>query len=667
MFLLTLLACPTPPDTGGYGGGACGDASRELELLVCRHRIDSWEQWDELAVDATPVDEQSSTKWLMPAGPEARLPTLFANSQVWDLHSTMLATAFPEQHPGITQREYSRMVLEDPPVYYSGNISVFLRSDGSTFLGFIVWDDPADASTTQTYQEVLEVWKELDNCTDLGPLTFVPNSRNQEDAAADWDAPFAIAGRDDSIPYEVYSPGEAFGTLRLQPLDELAQAEEDASFGWQDILVFDEAPLDLERIVSGIVTGSRQGELSHLNVRSAARGTPNCYLRAPFDALADWEGQLVRFECGQDDWDVRSATQAEAEAWWEDIRPDPVTVPTPDFQTAEIVGLLQVDTSSASAREAAVAAYGSKGSNLATLYQRIDADLQLNGFLVPMALYGEQMAQGGLQERIEALHVDEGFLSDPAQRRQDLASLRADIRASEVDADTVQALYDAIVAAEGSDTVMVRFRSSSNAEDSLEFSGAGLYDSTSVCAADSFDGDDEGPSLCDPDQPKERSIERGLLKVHASLWKVAAWEERAWYGMDQLEVAMGVLVDTRSKDEQANIVAFTGVPSDPEDERYLVNAQVGWLDVVSAESGVWPERALLELSSSGQVTGIVRVDSSSEADEVLSDARLEELGEALWTVEDVYPSQGSAMLDTEWKVLEDGRLVIKQVRPFTAD
>ncbi len=517
MWLWTLLACPSPPTTDGYGGGPCGDASRELGVLVCRHRIDTWDQWDGLAVSATPVDEESSTKWLMPAGPEAKLPTLFANSQIWDLHSTMLATAFSEQHPGITQREYSRMVLNDPPVYYSGNLSVFIRADGTTFLGFIVWDDPADASTTQTYEEVLEVWRELDNCTDLGPLTFVPNSRNQEDAAAEWDAPFAIAGRDDSIPYEVYSPGEAFGTLRLQPLDQLAQAEEDAAFGWQDILVLDEAPLDLERIVSGIVTGSRQGELSHLNVRSAARGTPNCYLRAPFDALADWEGQLVRFECGDDDWDVRAATEEEAAAWWDELRPEPVTVPSPDFETTEILGLLDLDTSTSGARDAAVAAYGSKGSNLATLYQRIDADLQLNGFLVPMALYRDQMTAGGLQERIEALHGDEAFLSDPAQRRRDLESLRDDIQASEVDPGTVTALYEAIVASEGSDRVMVRFRSSSNAEDSLEFSGAGLYDSTSVCAADSFDSDEDGPSLCDADQPEERTIERGLLKVQTSL------------------------------------------------------------------------------------------------------------------------------------------------------
>ena len=665
--LLPLLALLLPvgcdePDPGGYGGGPCGRASQERGELVCLHRIEGWEQWDELVVDAAPVDELDSTKWMMPAGEGAKLPTLFANSKIWDLHSTMLRVAFSDVHPGVDQLQYSQWVLEEPHVYFSGNISRFIAADGSTFLGFIVWDDPSDEAKTVTYEEVLGVWKELSKCTDLGPLTFVPNSSNQRDAAATWDAPFAIRGRSE-IPYEVYSPGAAYGTLRLQPLEELAEAEAQAAFGWQDILVLDEAPLDLERVVSGIVTGSRQGELSHLNVRSAARGTPNCYVRAPFDALSEWDGQLVRFECGAEEWSVEAATVEDAEAWWEELRPDPVQVPEPDFLTRDLVGLLELPTASEGQRQAAVAAYGSKGANLAILYQRIDLDLQLNGLLVPMAWYLEQMEATGLQQRIEELHADPEFLADGALRRQELDAIRAELQASQVDPELVGLLYDAIVASEGSAEVMVRFRSSSNAEDSVDFGGAGLYDSTSVCAADSFDDDDEGPSLCDPDQPDERTIERGLLKVWAGLWKVGAWEERSWYGIDPLSVGMGVLVDTRSKDEQANIVAFTGVPSDPDDARYLVNAQVGWLDVVSAESGVWPERCLLTVES-GQVVDIERVSPGSEVEEVLTDAQLRALGEGLWQVEQVFPHDSGVMLDTEWKVLADGRLIIKQVRSF---
>src|SRR5690606_37153974 len=44
----------------------------------------------------------------------------------------------------------------------------------------------------------------------------------------------------------------------------------------------------------------------------------------------------------------------------------------------------------------------------------------------------------------------------------------------------------------------IRFRSSTNVEDSEQFSGAGLYDSYSGCLADDLDEDSAGPSHCDP-------------------------------------------------------------------------------------------------------------------------------------------------------------------------
>lgn len=62
---------------------------------------------------------------------------------------------------------------------------------------------------------------------------------------------------------------------------------------------------------------------------------------------------------------------------------------------------------------------------------------------------------------------------------------------------------------------------------------------------------------------------------------------------------MGILVNTRTGDELANVVAFTGNPSLAGDDRYLVNAQVGAVDVVSAVPGVWPEKVLLTIARPG--------------------------------------------------------------------
>ncbi len=236
----------------------------------------------------------------------------------------------------------------------------------------------------------------------------------------------------------------------------------------------------------------------------------------------------------------------------------------------------------------------------------------------------------------------------------------------------VAAIADQILAIFGADDEMVRFRSSSNAEDALSFNGAGLYESTSVCLADDLAGDADGPSHCDLDKGKERTVCRGLKRVWASLWGMKAVEERSWYGIDHRDVAMGILVNTRTKGELANIVAFTGNPLLQGDERYLVNAQLGELDVVAALPWVWPELDLLTVKA-GAVVEIERVKGSTELPEgqwALDASRLEVLGASLATIAALYPvdeappAESRILLDTEWKLRADGQFAIKQIRPF---
>ena len=49
--------------------------------------------------------------------------------------------------------------------------------------------------------------------------------------------------------------------------------------------------------------------------------------------------------------------------------------------------LLTLPTSNAEERAIAVRRYGAKGTNLATLYQRIPRALQLDGYLIPVSAY----------------------------------------------------------------------------------------------------------------------------------------------------------------------------------------------------------------------------------------------------------------------------------------
>lgn len=620
ILLLPLLACepPAPPD-GGWGTGPCADASVELGHLACVHAIETDARWDEITVDATPVDQIRATKYGVPALDDA-VPTFFLNSNLYELHSQLLGDAFADRYPDMTHADYVEMVLGDPRVYYSGNLASYIEPGGGRVYGFTIWDDPADAGSTIQLDEALYVFDELAASTTLRPLVFVPSSNNQRELADTWGGAIPVRGESD-LMYEVYTGGVGYGTLQLVDLSELEDLSESGAIGHQDILVLDEAPLDIERVIAGVVTGTRQAALSHLAVRTSARGTPNCFLDDAHLQLSAWEGQLVQLCCGSSGLEIREATLDEAEAHWEQVRPEPVEIPEPDFEERALRDLSELPTATADQRLAGVRAYGSKGTNLATLYDRIPLELQLNGFVIPM---------GYSQETV----------SD----------------------ELLFAIRDQAETTFGSDEVMVRFRSSSNAEDALGFSGAGLYESTKVCPADSFDDDDDGPSRCDPDEEDERTIEQGLETVWASLWTTRAVDERAWYGIDEASVGMAILVNERSKDEQVNAVAFTGVPGG-DDDRFLVEAQIGLYDVVSNESGMWPERSLVDPVD----WDIERVTTSSEADEVLSEARLLELAQALADIQAVFPvdgADGSELLDTEWKVLSDGRLIIKQVRPF---
>ena len=363
------------------------------------------------------------------------------------------------------------------------------------------------------------------------------------------------------------------------------------------------------------------------------------------------------------------------------MRPPAITIPEPDREWSSQDGLLDVPTSTPEQRATAVRRYGSKGANLATLYQRIDPAYQLPGFVVAMRHYLDFVETHGwtvdlgngpvlctFADTLNTWLGDSIFLTNGAVRRQRLAALRSAMESTPIELD----LSSSVRAAFGSDKLMLRFRSSSNAEDALEFSGAGLYNSYSGCLADDLDGDEAGPSRCDANESKEHTVAKALARVWASLWNAEAYEERAWYGIDQKRAAMAVLVDLRIKNELANIVAFSGNPTSLGDDRYLVNAQAGELDVVLPDPGVFPEENLLTVGG-GTVSAIDRVRGSSQLPAgswVLEDARLEQLGSLLWQVVQAYPVDGqvpqgaTVLLDTEWKILSDGRLIIKQVRPF---
>lgn len=223
----------------------------------------------------------------------------------------------------------------------------------------------------------------------------------------------------------------------------------------------------------------------------------------------------------------------------------------------------------------------------------------------------------------------------------------------------------------------IRFRSSTNVEDSDFFVGAGLYDSFSGCVLDDTDGDDQGPSHCDPSKPGERGVFRALRRVYASFYNDNAFLERLRHGIDEATVGMAVLVHDSFPDELelANGVATLQVTkSDPGQASGFQMAgelvtQAGAASVANPDGNALPE--VLHVTHESGLDAALRIERRSslvplggtvlEWEREYRDltALLERAAAAYFSAK---PDKSDVVLDYEYKKILPGKLVVKQIR-----
>ncbi len=633
-------------------------------------------------------------KFVVPATEDPDLlPPVFQNSVRFPLHQQFLAAVFPDRFPGLTALEYSRLALErGTRAYFAGSISRLRvpTGDGGTEVGYgfsLAGSEPANAIEAEwVYSLLLERFG-------LGPLGYLPLTAAEDAAARSWnDPPFPIFASQsaDGADYEAYTLAVGYGRVRILDAEAFATANDRGIISFQNLIVLDHAPQDIEGVVGGVITGEPQGQLSHVAVRTARRGTPNAFVAEAHEAFEAFSGELVRLEVHGDGYEVRLATVEEAEEFWRETRPEVPDFAAPDETTSSLATLDEIAALDAAGEVSPESRYGGKASNLARLRSALaggpHADLAPRGFAVPVREYSEFMRTNEIPSALDAerivsyaeylseLMALDSFATDPSERFDRLAYFRDYARERGVVSSGLVTRIALKVADEfGSTRLGVRCRSSSNVEDLLEFSGAGLYESTGACAADDLDPDEDGPSACDAAERDERNIADALKIVWTSLWTFRAYEEREFFGIDQAKAAMGVLVSIAFDGERANGVAFTGNTANPRDRRYVVTVQVGEESVVSPRPGIVAERDLLEMRD-GTVARIVRPARGSSlvpaGTWVLSDDELRDLGALMAHVDAAFPVELGAhprervLLDFEFKIVADGTIALKQVRPF---
>jgi pyruvate, water dikinase len=459
------------------------------------------------------------------------------------------------------------------------------------------------------------------------------------------------------IVYQPLNLGTAIGRLRFFTA---AQLETDYPT-FRDIVVLDHVPNDIS-VVSAIITAVFQTPLSHINVLSQNRGTPNMALKNAHQdpTLLALQDKWVRLTVTAFNFAVEEVTKEEADVWWEAHKPTAVQVPNLDLSVTDLVDIEKVlgeNVSLGGALDKAIPAFGGKASHYSAL-TRIGADVPLSkAFAVPVYFYRQFMEENGFLERVKKLLADETFLDDPATRDHELSALRQDMLQAPVNPTFASMLLEKLKK-EYPNTRM-RFRSSTNAEDLDGFTGAGLYISLSG----------------DPDDPSFPVLD-AVRGVWSSVWYFRAFEERSYRSIDQLSVAMALLVHESFPNEEATGVALTANLYDTSglEPGFYINVQYGGTSVVKPDPGIATDQFIYHFYSPGQP--IVFMSHSNlipEGTTVLTSEETYVLGKGLSAIHEFFkPLYGSDSekwyaMDVEFKfdgpLGETPSLFFKQARP----
>lgn len=454
-------------------------------------------------------------------------------------------------------------------------------------------------------------------------------------------AEFPVYFEDDlyaDIGYLPLNIAESFGRLRLM---EDVNVRPTA----RDIVLYKTLPNEMPR-VAGVITGVRQTPLSHVNLRAVQDKVPNAFITEAWahKKIAPLVGKYVYYKVAADRFELRAATAEEVEAHFADLRPAEPQIPKRDLSVTEIRPLNDIKFADSSQ-------FGVKTANVATLRTFGFAEGTVpDGFGMPFYFYDEFMKHNDFYTYLEALFKDSAFQNNYDTRAAELKKFREQIKVGEMPGWMMDALSD-LQKSFPKDT-SIRCRSSTNTEDLPGFSGAGLYDSFTH-------------------HPDEGHLSKSIKQVFASLWNFRAFEARDFYRIDHFATAMGVLLHPNFTGELANGVAVTDDILYQTEGNYYLNTQVGENLVTNPEAQSVPEEILLDWWDNANYRVVTASNRVTEGKQILTDEYLQKLGSYLNTIHDQFsrlyntPANSEAFaMEIEFKITEEGKLLIKQARPW---
>lgn len=578
-------------------------------------------------------------------------------------------------------------------------------------LGADKWTLAFWAGDRMTAEHVHRAYKRMKETFYLGDkVAFRPDSARQEKLAKTIkDIP--VIFNDElyqAATYQAFATGTAVGKLRIVPP---GTDENSLSFETNEVVLIHESLSDISP-VAGIITEEFSTPLSHVSLRARAWGIPSVGLKGALEHYKDLEGKIVYFDAKTGGHELRLATPDEVTAAdAQRAKAREVVVPKADLSVKELRPLDQL-------KSADVAAFGAKASNLGEIVRRKPEGFVVPpGFAIPISYYQAHLKAHGIDKKIDAFLADAAKQKDPAKKKAALEALRKAIIAAPLDAgllDQIEAgiVANATVTPYGAPTSAPVAAGSGSGSGSAQPAEAGSGDgSGSAAGAGSGAGDGSGSGAGSGVAPPElpgffvrsstnvedlpgfngaglydtmpnvrgrEALEAAVKQVWSSVWNLRAFDERAFYGIDQHKVFGAILVQRAAQASSAGVM-ITAHPTDKmEKTTFTINAKKGFgMSVVDGKKV--PEillynfhnDALRVVSRSAEGTmlvadpkgGVRAVKNPNPGQAILSAVQARLLGRAGRRIVKSFPHE--AAVDIEWVFVGD-QLNIVQARPYVS-
>ncbi|WP_397362535.1 PEP/pyruvate-binding domain-containing protein [Olleya sp. R77988] len=569
----------------------------------------------------------------------------FINSKVYKYHYRF-CKGYLEIPETLQQFNGSNYKAQHPKKrFLLGNINHYLANDSYNLELSPI--DEMQISDIKTFYEAIK------KATYFKTFNFFLNTARLEKLESVLDIP-TLSASDlyGDQTYQAVSTQKNYGCLKFVSVDSLKHE----NITKHDIIVIDQPILELP-ITAGVITTILQTPLSHISVLGKNRQIPiAAYTKAmQSDILKSYDNQYVSFEVALDTFYIKPISKEQFERKTKKKKKTTLFLE----KNTNAKSLINADDLS----QKSVNTVGGKAANFGVLYdlaKKEDFKIPESAFAIPFYYYEAHLKASGADTLVKQMVYDYKINQDTKTLSKQLKAIQKRIKKTPLNPDLI-AKVEAKIKSLGNDMRM-RFRSSTNAEDIVGFSGAGLYDSkTGIVGSD------------------KKPVEKAIKKVWSSLWYERAFLERDYFSIDQNSIAMGVLVHRSFPNEKANGVAIT---KNLYRKNYLgnvINVQVGEASVVQPEDGVTCDQIICYSGSSSKLYNekrIVEIISHSNLNNgelVMTEAEIIKLSEQLEKIKkhyyyNVYKSKKKYLefgLDIEFKLDgEDRQLYIKQVRYF---